>query len=179
MKILLNVILKKNNDGSIYLYWLTKENQHLNKDALKVINDHFPTHSIDKFKTSLNDEYEQNKTYAETLIYDSFLKQFKHIKNSVKLYHFQECLKIFDDINQDTIYYYSKDETLNLKEIKNQLKTQKQAILNDELFNGYELTEIYKFLDINKIWSSISYKYKTINNNSLFNKVIDWTGHIY
>ena len=179
MKILLNVHIKKNNDGSIYLFWLNKENQHLNKDALKVINDHFPTHSIEQFKTPLNDEYEHNKHYSETLIYDSFLKQFKHFKDPLKLYHFQECLKMFDEFNENTIYYYKKDENLNLKYLNLQLKTQQETILYDNLFTGYDLTDIYEYLDINKIWLRISKDYEQFNILSLFNLNIDWTGNIF
>lgn len=179
MKILLNVRIKKNNDGSIYLFWLNKENQHLNHDALKVLNDHFPTHSIEQFKSDLNDEYEQNKQYSETLIYDSFLKQFKHIKNSVKLYHFQDSLKMFDEFNQYTFYYYSKDENLNLKYLNLQLKTQQETILCDNLFNGHDLTDIYEYLDINKIWLRISKDYVQFNILTLLNVQIDWTGNIF
>lgn len=180
MKILLNANLKKNNDGSIYLYWLNKENQHLNHDALKVINDHFPTHSIDQFKTPLNDEYEQNKQYSETLIYDSFLKKFKHIKTPLKLYHFQECLNLFNKINQYTFYYYyPKDENLNLKEIQHQLKNKYECIIYNDIFKGHDLTHIYEWLDKNKIWLRISKEYKAIHYNSLVNLNIDWTGNIF
>lgn len=179
MKILLNVHLKKNNDGSIYLFWLNKENQHLNQDALKVLNDHFPTHSIEQFKSDLNDEYEQGKTYQETIIYDSFLKQFKHIKNSVKLYHFQECLNLFNNINQYTFYYYSKDENLNLKEIQHQLKNKYECIIYNEIFKGYDITDIFEYLNINKIWLKIKNQYKEFNYTNLFNCSIDWTGNIF
>lgn len=179
MKILLNVRIKKNNDGSIYLFWLNKENEHLNNDAFELINKQYPTHSIEQFKSDISYEYNQNKTYAETLIYDSFLKTFKHIKNSVKLYHFQDCLNLFDNFNQYTFYYYKKDENLNLKEIQNQLKNKNECIIYNDLFKGYDLTEIYEYLDINKIWLRISKDYQQFNILTLLNVQIDWTGHIF
>ena len=179
MKILLNVNIKKNNDGSIYLFWLNKENQHLNNHAENIINNHFPTHQIEQFKSDMVDEYEQGKTYAETIIYDTFLKQFKHIKNSVKFYHFQDCLNLFDEFNESTIYFYKKDETLNLKEIQNQLINKNECIIYHDIFKGYELTKIFEYLDINKIWLKIKKEYKQFNYTNLLNCSIDWTGHIF
>lgn len=179
MKILINVEINKNNDGSLFIGWKWNQNTHLNNTALSILNTHFKNAWIDQFKSEISDEYKQGKTYKETIIYDSFLKKFKHIKTSIKLYHFQDCLNLFFTLKQDSIYYYNKDENLNLIEIKNQLKTQKETILYDDLFDGHDLTEIYEYLNINKIWLSISYKYKAIDYNSLLNMLIDWTGHIY
>lgn len=179
MKILINVNIEKNNNGSLFIFWKWNQNQHLNESALNIMINHFKNAQIDEFKSDIVDEYEQNKTYAETLIYDSFLKTFKHIKNSVKLYHFQDCLNLFDEFNQHTFYYYKKDENLNLKEINKQLKNKNECIIYSDLFKGYELTHIFEYLDINKIWLRISKDYQQFNILTLLNVQIDWTGHIF
>ena len=179
MKILLNVEIQKNNDGTLFIFWKWNHNQHLNDAAYSLLTYHFNNTQIDQFKSDIADEYEQGKTYAETLIYDSFLKTFKHIKSSVKLYYFQDCLNLFDEFNENTIYYFKKDDNLNLKEIQNQLKNKNECIIYNDIFDGYEMTYIFEYLDINKIWLKIHNQYKQFNYTNLFNVSIDWTGNIF